>query len=206
VSELPERRPTDQGEGRAGGYPIPAPPTYAGPTRERWAWTAVVVAIGLIIGGLMLFGGFGGLRGDLQQVAVADVLTSPGGPAARFGTHEIQIVGWYAQVSTGCRGDAGGADAAVSWLQAECPVRALLAQQPATTPTQAELLRDGLRLAAPNGKPFPPPTPVGSGTAGLEQLVYTGHFDDAAAASCVPDRRDECRNTFVVSDYVGLIK
>lgn len=187
------------------GYPIPAPPTYAGPTRERWAWTVVVVAIGLLIFGLLVFG-FGRSSSDVQQVAVGDVLTSPNGPAARFGSHEIEIVGWYAQVTGGCQGDTGGADAAVAWLQAECPVRVLLSQQPTTTPTQEALLRDGLRLAAPNGKPFPPPTPVGTGTAGLEQLVYTGHFDDAAAASCVPDRREQCRNTFVVSGYVGLIK
>ena len=188
------------------GYQIPEPPTYAGPTRERWAWTSAVVAIGLIIAALLVFGGFGGLRPDLQQLAVADVLTSPDGPAARFGTHEIQVVGWYAQISNGCSGDAGGADAAVAWLQAECPVRVLLVQQPIATPTQAELLRDGLRLAAPNGKPFPPPTPVGSGTAGLEPLVFTGHFNDGAAASCIPDRQDRCRNTFVVSDYAGLVK
>jgi len=205
VTGVDERRSTDQGSDQQSGYPIPPAPTYAGPTRERWIWTAVVVAIGLIIGGLMLFGGFGGLRGELQQINVSDVLTSPGGPAARFGNHEIQIYGWYAQVSAGCRGDTGGADAAVAWLQAECPVRVLLPEQPTTTPVQAELLRDGLRLAAPNGQPFPPPTPVGTGTAGLEQLVYTGHFDDAAAGSCVPARRDACLNTFVVSDYTGLI-
>lgn len=189
----------------SGGYPIPEPPTYAGPTRERWAWTIAVVAIGLLIFGLLVFG-FGRSPSDVQQVAVGDVLTSPNGPAARFGSHEIEIVGWYAQVSSGCSGDTGGADQAVAWLQAQCPVRVLLAQQPTTAPVQAQLLRDGLRLAAPNGQPFPPPTPVGTGTAGLEQLVYTGHFDDPAATSCVPDRRDQCRNTFVVSGYVGLIK
>ncbi len=187
------------------GYPVLPPPTYAGPTRERWIWTAIVVAIGLLIFGLMVASGLGGTGQD-QEVAVADVLTSPGGPAARFGTHEIQIVGWYAQISAGCQGDTGGADAAVAWLQADCPVRVLLSEQPTGTLTQAELLRDGLRLSAPNGKPFPPPSPPGTGTAGLEQLVFTGHFADPAAASCIPGRLDQCRNTFAVSEYAGLIK
>jgi len=72
--------------------------------------------------------------------------------------------------------------------------------------TQADLLSEGLRLSAPNGAAFPPPTPVGSGTAGLEQLVFHGHFDDDAAASCVPDRVQRCQNTFVVSDYSGYIR
>lgn len=191
---------------RRGGYPVPEPPTYAGPTRERWAWTAAVVGMGLLIFGLLVFGGAGGLRPDLQQLAVADALGSQGGPAARFGNHEIQIVGWYVQLSTGCQGDSGGSDSAVAWLQAECPIRALVQQQPTSQPSQAELESDGLRLAARTGEPFPPPTPIGTGTAGLEELVFTGHFDDAAAASCIPDRADRCRNTFVVSSYVGLIK
>ena len=189
-----------------GGYPVPEPPTYPGPTRERWLWTALVVGIGLLVVALLTFGGFGGLRPELQQVQVADVLTSQGGPAARFGTHQISVVGWYAMVADGCQGDRGGADAAVAWLQAECPVRVLVPQQPAGQPAQAQLEADGLRLAAPNGQPFPPPTPAGSGTAGLEPLVFDGHFDDAAAAQCLLERRERCRNTFVVSGYTGLIK
>jgi hypothetical protein len=189
-----------------GGYPVPERPTNPGTTRERWLWTAVVVAIGLLVFGLLIFGGAGGLRPDLEQVQVSDVLTSPGGPAARFGTHEIRIVGWFAQVTAGCQGDTGGADVSVAWLQAACPVRVLLPSQPAPTASQAELVRDGLRLAAPNGQPFPPPTPAGAGTAGLEQLVFTGHFEDAAAQRCIPARQPACRDTFVVSDYTGLIK
>jgi hypothetical protein len=189
-----------------GGYPVPEPPTYPGPTRERWLWTAVVVAIGLVVVGLIAFGGLGGLRPDLQQEQVADVLTSPGGPAARFDSREIRVVGWYAELAAGCSGDRGGADASVAWLQAECPVRVLLAEQPGDTPSQAELEADGLRLAAPNGKPFPPPTAEGAGTAGLEPLVFAGHFDDATAAACIPERRERCRNTFVVTGYQGLVK
>jgi hypothetical protein len=40
----------------------------------------------------------------------------------------------------------------------------------------------------------------------MQQLVYTGHFDDAAAASCSPVLRARCRGTFVVSDYDGLLR
>jgi hypothetical protein len=198
----------DEGIGPApgGGYPVPQPPTNPGPTRERWIWTAVVVGVGLLIFGLLVFGGAGGLRPELQQVQVSDVLTSAGGPAARFGSHEIRIVGWFAQVTAGCQGDTGGADTSVRWLQAECPVRVLLPTQPDPDTDQANLVRDGLRLTAPSGQPFPPPTPTGGGTAGLEPLVFTGHFDDPTAASCTPDRQDRCRNTFVVTHYTGLIK
>ena len=34
-----------------------------------------------------------------------------------------------------------------------------------------------------------------------QQLVFVGHFDDPAAASCVPERLERCRETFVVTDY-----
>ena len=198
----------DEGVGlvAGGGYPVPPPPTAAGPTRERWIWTGVVVGVGVLIFGLLVFGGAGGVRPDLQQVQVSDVLTSRNGPAVRFGSHEIRIVGWFVQVTSGCRGDTGGADPSVRWLQAECPVRVLLPSQPDPAATQADLLRDGLRLAATTGQPFPPQTAAGAGTAGLEQLVFDGHFDDPVAASCQPDRVERCRNTFVVSGYEGLIK
>ncbi len=100
---------------------------------------------------------------DLQQVSVEDVLTSTQLPAERFGSNEIRIAGWFAQITAGCSGDRGGADATASWLQATCPVRVLLPSRPAESTNQAVLLRDGLRLAAPDGKPFPPQAPAGAG-------------------------------------------
>lgn len=195
------------GPRREGGYPVPEPPTYPGPTRERWLWTAVVAGTGLLIVGLLVFGGLGGSRPDLQRVQVADVLTSPSGPAGRFGSHEIQIAGWYVALpANACAGSRAVASSDAAWLAADCPLRVLLPKQLITTPTQAELLRDGLRLAAPNGQPFPPSTAVGTGTAGLEQLVFDGHFADAASQSCGTEHVERCRNTFVVSGYVGLIR
>jgi hypothetical protein len=190
-----------------GGYPVPEPPTYPGPTRERWLWTGVVVGMGLLIFALVVFGLIWGPKPNVPELQVSDVLGASGGPAAKYGSQDLLIVGWYAQVSgSTCTGDTGGSDPTAGWLQAECPVRALVAQQPTTTPAQDELLRNGVRLAAPNGAPFPPPTAVGTGTAGLEQLIFHGHFDDGAASACVPDRAERCRNTFVVSDYSGLIR
>jgi len=190
-----------------GGYPVPEPPTYPGPTRERWLWTGVVVGMGLLIFLLIVFGLIYGPKTTVPELQVSEVLDSPNGPAARFGTQDLMIVGWYTQVSgTACKGDTGGSDPDTGWLQAQCPVRVLVPQQPTTKPSQAALLRDGLLLAAPNGSAFPPPTAVGSGTAGLEELVFHGHFNDSAAAACIPDRQERCQNTFVVSDYSGLIK
>lgn len=189
-----------------GGYPVPEPPTDAGSTRERWIWTGIVAAVGLLIFGLMVFGGAGGLNPDLQQVSVSDVLTSRLIPSERFGNHEVRIVGWYAALYDGCVGDSGGSNASVAWLQRSCPLRVLLPTQPAGTVTQAEMLQEGLRLAAPDGKPFPPPTPVGGGTAGLEELVFVGHFDDPASGACDSGRVSLCRNTFVVSGYTGLLR
>ncbi len=208
VSPVEEQESPDGGIGPLadGGYPVPEAPTDPGSTRERWIWTAIVVGTGLLIFGLMVFGGFGGVRPDLQQVSVEDVLTSTQLPAERFGSNEIRITGWFAQITAGCSGDTGGADAAASWLQATCPVRVLLPAKPGGVISQGVLLRDGLRLAAPDGKPFPPQAPAGSGTAGLEQLVFVGHFDDPTAGSCVPSRVTQCRNTFVVTEYSGQIR
>jgi hypothetical protein len=190
-----------------GGYPVAEPPTYPGPTRERWIWTGIVVGVGLLVFGLIVFGLIRAPKPVVPELQVSDVVSSRGSPATRFGSQDLLIVGWYAQVSgSACTGDTGGSDPLAGWLQAECPIRVLVAEQPTTPPTQAELERGGVRLAAPNGKPFPPPTTAASGTAGLEQLVFHGHFNDGAAASCVPDRAERCRNTFVVTDYTGLIK
>jgi hypothetical protein len=67
--------------------------------------------------------------------------------------------------------------------------------------TQEELVRDGLRLAAPQGRAFPSRAePEGANLRG-QQLVFVGHFGDPAAASCLPERIERCENTLVVNDY-----
>ena len=72
--------------------------------------------------------------------------------------------------------------------------------------TQAELEQHGLRLSATNGAPFPSRSEPTGPNLRLEQLVFVGHFDDEAAAGCAADQREFCRNTFVVSDYDGLVR
>lgn len=189
-----------------GGYPVPEPPTDPGPTRERWLWTGLVVGVGLLIFGMMVFGGGGGTRPDLQQVNVADILSSGKLPSQEYGSSDIEVVGWYAAFIDGCQGTTESGGGKAGWLEAECPLRVLLPTEPAANASQADLLRAGLRLAAPDNKPFPPPAPPGSGTAGLEQLAFQGHFNDATAASCSAALLVECQNTFVVSTYTGQIK
>ena len=64
-----------------------------------------------------------------------------------------------------CVGDDGGSDATVAWLQRTCPLRVLVADQPSQDVTQAQLDAAGVRLAAPNGRPFPSrATPGGPNT------------------------------------------
>ena len=80
-----------------------------------------------------------------------------------------------------------------------------LAPRPKEAGAGWESERDGLRLAAPDGRPFPPRAQPGGVNLRLQQLIFSGHFDDAASQSCVPDRLERCRNTFVVSTYDGLV-
>lgn len=173
--------------------------------RERLLWTAIVVGMGLLTFGLMVGSSLLPIRPDLQRVTVDDILGNGVPPAQRFGSNEIRVVGWFVTIKDGCQGDSGGADASVAWLQRDCPLRVLLPDQPSSDMTQAQFEAQGLRLSAPTGEAFPPPTAIGAGTAGMEELVFIGHFDDAAASSCVPERADRCRNTFVATDYDALI-
>ncbi len=179
------------------------PATRAG--RERLIWTALLVGMGLLTFALLVGSSFLPTRPDLQRVTVDDILGNPVGPAARFGSHEIRVVGWFVTLTVGCQGDSGGVDASVAWLQRDCPLRVLLPDQPNADITQAQLEARGIRLSAPSGAAFPPPTAIGAGTAGMEELVFVGHFDDAAAQRCVPERADRCRATFVATDYDPLI-
>lgn len=173
--------------------------------RERLLWTAVVVGVGLLVFALMVVSSFLPTRPDLQRVSVDDVLTSGTAPAERFGDHELRLVGWFVTVDKACQGDTGGADASVAWLQRDCPLRVVLADRPTPGMSQQQLEAQGIRLSSPTGEAFPPATPIGSGTAAMEQLVFVGHFDDPTAADCVPEREDRCRNTFVASDYDPLV-
>jgi hypothetical protein len=173
--------------------------------RETRIGVALVASLGAFVFGMLVVGSLGEVRPDLTEYPVG-VMLAEEDPAARHDDAELRIVGWYAELTGDCVGNDGGADASVAWLQRDCPLRVLLSAQPAETVTQAELERDGLRLAAPDGRPFPSRAEPGGPNLRLQQLVFTGHFADAAAQSCIPDRLERCRNTFVVSTYDGLLR
>jgi len=173
--------------------------------RETRIGLALVAALGAFVLFMLVVGSLGGVRPDLIEYPVGEILAEPN-PAERHGSAQLRIVGWYAALDGDCAGDDGGVDATVAWLQRECPLRVLLRAQPAETVTQAELERDGLRLAAPDGRPFPSRAQPGGPNLRLQQLVFVGHFDDSAASGCVPDRLERCRSTFVVETYDGLLR
>ena len=173
--------------------------------RETRIGIALVAALGVFVFLMLVIGSIGEPRPELTEYPVGEILAQQA-PAARHGNTELRIVGWYAELAADCVGDDGGADATVAWLQRDCPLRVLLSKQPAEDVTQAELERGGLRLAAPDGRPFPSRAQPGGANLRLQQLIFTGHFDDPASGGCVPDRLDRCRNTFVVSTYDGLLR
>jgi len=173
--------------------------------RELRLGILALLGLGAFVAVMIVVGSLGGARPDVDPLSVTEALAG-GEPAERWGTQELHVTGWYAELDGDCDGDDGGADPAVSWLQRECPLRVLLPAQPAPDVTQAELLRDGLLLAAPQGRAFPSRSgPSGPNLRG-GQLVFVGHFADGASASCVPERLERCRNTLVVSDYDELVR
>jgi hypothetical protein len=170
----------------------------------RW-WTLAVIGLGAFVAFMLVVGNLGAPRPEVDPLTVEELLRD-GAPADAHGSDELHIIGWYAELDADCEGDEGGADASVSWLQRDCPLRILVPSQPSPDVTQAELLASGIRLAAPLGNVFPSRAePTGPNLRG-QQLVFVGSFDDPAAASCVPDRRERCRNTFVVTDYDEQIR
>ncbi len=168
-------------------------------SREARLWFGALAALVIFTAFMLVVGNMGETRGEADPIAVAELLEEPV-PAERWGSEELYIVGWYAELSGDCQGDDGGADPSVAWLQRDCPLRVLMPQQPSLDVSQAEL-EAGVRLAAPLGNVFPARAqPDGPNLRG-QQLVFVGHFDDEAADACVPDRVERCRNTFVVTDY-----
>jgi hypothetical protein len=176
-----------------------------GVSRDVRIGVALVVGLGIFVAFLLVVGSIGGTRPDVDPLSVEEALAG-GDPAGRWGSEEMAIAGWYAELDVDCIGDTGGADPSVAWLQRDCPLRVLMPSQPSADVTQDELLAAGLRLAAPLGNVFPSRAdPTGPNLRG-QQLVFVGHFDDPVAASCVPERVEQCRATFVVSDYDELVR
>ena len=173
--------------------------------RETRIGLALVAGLGAFVFFMLTVGSLGGIRPELIEYPVGEILAEPN-PAVQHGSAELRIVGWYAELAGDCIGDDGGVDAAFAWLQRHCPLRVLLREQPSDDVTQAELERDGLRLAAPDARPFPSRAQPGGANLRLQQLIFSGHFADPAAESCVPDRQLRCQTTFVVSTYDGFLR
>ena len=171
-------------------------------TRELRIGIALLVALGVFVALMIVVGSLGEPRPEVAPLSVDDALDGP----YRWGNQELHVSGWYAELDADCVGDTGGADPSVAWLQRDCPLRVLLPEQPPADVTQEELLRRGLRLAAPLGNAFPARAEPGGPNLRGQQLVFIGHFADPAAESCVPDRVDRCVRTLVVSDYDELIR
>lgn len=168
----------------------------------RWALAGLVV-LGLFITFLFLAGGGGGLRAELDQVPVAEVLRH--GPST-YGDRELRVIGWYAELDADCEGSDGAAAGEVAWLVRDCPLRVLLPEQPSQAVTQGELEEAGLRIGAPTNAVFPSRAEPAGPNLRLQQLVFIGRFDDPAAAGCPAELRDRCRDTFVVTDYDGYLR
>jgi hypothetical protein len=171
-------------------------------TRELRIGIAMLVALGAVTALLIVVGTIGEPRAEVHPLTVEEAR----GGADQWGSDELHVSGWYAELDGDCVGDTGGADSVVAWLQRDCPLRVLMPEQPSPDVTQEELIRDGIRLASPIGRPFPSRAEAGGPNLRGQQLVFVGHFDDPTAADCVPDRVDRCRDTLVVSDYDELIR
>ncbi len=174
-------------------------------TREVRLGVLAVVALGALVLFLLVVGSSGGTRPKVDPLTVDEVLAG-GPPADRWGSDELHVTGWYAELDADCAGDSGGADPSVAWLQRDCPLRILLPEQPPEDVTQEELLRDGVRLAAEQGRAFPSRAQPGGPNLRGQQLVFVGSFSDPTAASCVPERRRQCENTFVATDYEEYVR
>jgi hypothetical protein len=174
-------------------------------TREVRIGILAVAALGAFVFFLLVVGSLGGTRPEVDPLTVEEVLADEA-PADRWGSRELHVAGWYAELDADCAGDSGGADASIAWLQRECPLRVLLPEQPADDVSQDELLRVGVLLAAPQGRAFPSRAePEGPNLRG-QQLVFVGHFSDPGAANCVLERVVRCQNTFVVTDYDEYVR
>jgi len=171
-------------------------------TRELRLGVLALAGLGAFVAFMIFVGALGAPRPDLDPLTVPEALAG----VDEWGSVELRVSGWYAELDADCEGDTGGADASVAWLQRDCPLRVLLPTQPAEDVSQEELLRDGLRLAAPHGNAFPSRAKPGGPNLRGQQLVFVGHFADPAAASCVPERTDRCRDTLVVNDYDELVR
>jgi hypothetical protein len=173
-------------------------------SRGQRIGAAAVALLGGFVFFLLTIGSLGEPQPDVARIGVSEVLTHAA-PADHYGAEELYVSGWYASLDSDCVPEAGGGPDA-TWMERTCPLRVLWPEQPPETVTQAQLLAGGLRLTAPTGAAFPSRARPEGPNLQLQQLVFVGHFDDPAAADCAAALRERCRNTFVVTDYDGLLR
>ena len=168
--------------------------------RETRIGVALVALLGLLVFGMLVVGSLGGPRPDLQRLTVGEILAqdAPAHLRDRRAADRGLVRGPRRRLRRPPGRRRRPCLAAARLPAPRAPVGAA-----GEGVTQAELQRDGLRLAAPNGAPFPPRSQPAGANLRLEQLIFTGHFDDAASSGASPT--GACRNTFVVSTYDGLV-
>ena len=98
-------------------------------TREMRLGVLGVAALGAFVFFMLVVGSLGGTRPEVDQLSVEEALAG-GDPAEEWGSDELYVSGWYAELDADCVGDTGAADADVAWLQRDCPLRVLLPSQP----------------------------------------------------------------------------
>jgi hypothetical protein len=176
-----------------------------GVSRELRLAILAVAALGAFVFGMLIIGSIGPPRPEIDPLSV-DEARAAGAPAQTWGSRELYVSGWYAELDADCVGDDGGADASVAWLQRDCPLRVLMPEQPDEDVTQEELLSDGVRISAPTDAVFPARAEPFGPNLRMQQLVFVGHFDDSRAEGCIPERVERCRDTLVVTDYDELVR
>ena len=97
-------------------------------SREQRLGVLALVGLGAFVALMLFIGSIGPPRPEVDPLSVREALT--GLAADRWGTDELHISGWYAELDADCEGDSGGADESVAWLQRDCPLRVLLPAQP----------------------------------------------------------------------------
>ena len=79
-------------------------------TREARIGIGIVAALGAFVFFMLVVGSLGDARPEVDPLTVEEALAG-GAPAEAWGSEELHVAGWYAELDADCEGDEGGADA-----------------------------------------------------------------------------------------------